>query len=83
MPITRKKHSAQTKVKVVLEALKGEKTTAQITAKYGIHATQINSWKKAVLTTIPEAYSNRKTGFIGTHTPSLISQENYDTHNFE
>ncbi|WP_420831651.1 transposase [Bathymodiolus japonicus methanotrophic gill symbiont] len=49
MTINRKKHSTQTKVKVVLDVLKGEKTRAEITAKYGIHATQINNWKKAVL----------------------------------
>ena len=61
MTISRKKHSPQTKVKVVLEALKGEKTTAEITAKYGIHSTQINNWKKAALGILPEAFSsNRK-----------------------
>ena len=49
MTLSRKKHSTQTKAKVALEALKGEKTTAQITAKFGIHVTQINNWKKAVL----------------------------------
>jgi len=60
MTISRKKHSTQTKVKVVLEALKGEKTTAEITSNYGIHATQINYWKKAALEIIPEAFSTRK-----------------------
>ena len=60
MTINRKKHSTQTKVKVVLEVLKGEKTTAEITAKYGIHATQINNWKKSVLEVIPEAFSNKR-----------------------
>jgi len=60
MTISRKKHSTQTKVKVVLEVLKGEKTTAEITAKYGIHATQINNWRKAVLEVIPEAFSNKR-----------------------
>ena len=60
MTISRKKHSTATKVKVVLEVLKGEKTTAEITAKYGIHATQINNWKKVVLEIIPEAFSNRR-----------------------
>ena len=49
MPISRTKHSTATKVKVALEALKGEKITAEITAKYSIHATQINTWKKAAL----------------------------------
>ena len=60
MTISRKKHSTQTKVKVVLETLKGEKTTAELTAKYGIHATQINNWKKAVLEVLPEAFSNKR-----------------------
>jgi transposase len=60
MTISRKKHSAQTKAKVALEALKGDKTTADITTKYGIHATQINHWKKAVLEIIPEAFSSKR-----------------------
>jgi transposase-like protein len=60
MTISRTKHSAQTKVKVVLEVLKGEKTTAELTAKYSIHATQINIWKKAVLDIMPEAFSSKR-----------------------
>ncbi len=60
MTINRKKHSTQTKLKVVLEALKGEKTTAEITAKYGIHSTQINNWKKAAIEIIPEAFSGSR-----------------------
>ena len=60
MTISRKKHSTQTKVKVVLEALKGEKTTAEMTTKYGIHSTQINNWKKAALEVIPEAFSSHR-----------------------
>ena len=60
MTINRKNHSTQTKVKVALEAIKGEKTTAEITAKYSIHATQINNWKKAVLEILPEAFSNKR-----------------------
>ena len=60
MTINRNKHSTQTKVKVALEALKGEKTTAELTAKYSIHATQINLWKKAALEILPEAFSNKR-----------------------
>ncbi len=60
MTMSRKKHNVQTKVKVALEAIKGEKTTAEITAKYGIHATQITSWKKGALEAIPEAFSNKR-----------------------
>jgi len=60
MTISRKKHNTQTKVKVALEALKGEKTIAEITTKYGIHATQISQWKKAVLDILPEAFSSKR-----------------------
>jgi putative transposase len=60
MSLSRNKHSTQTKVKVALEALKGEKTTAEITAKYGIHSTQINNWKKAVLEVIPDVFSSKR-----------------------
>lgn len=60
MTIIRKKHTVQLKAKVALEAIKGEKTGAEITAKYGIHATQINKWKKQVLDIIPEAFSNQR-----------------------
>lgn len=49
----RKKHTVQTKIKVVLEALKGEQTISQLTAKYGVHATQISSWKRQALEALP------------------------------
>jgi len=57
---TRKKHSSQIKVKVALEAIKGQKTTAEITSKYGVHATQIATWKKRVLSVVPEAFSTSR-----------------------
>lgn len=56
----RKKHTNQTKVKVALEAIKGQKTTAEITSKYSVHASQVNTWKKKALEIIPEAFSSTK-----------------------
>lgn len=41
-----KQYSANEKAKIALEAIKGEMTIAQISSKYGVHATQIHSWKK-------------------------------------
>ena len=41
-----RQYSAEEKAKIVVEAIKGELTIAQITSKYGVHATQINNWKK-------------------------------------
>ena len=45
----RKSYSAQEKAKIVLEILKGELTQQQITAKYGVHSTQLHNWKKQAL----------------------------------
>ena len=41
-----KQYSATEKSKIVIEAIKGELTIAQITSKYGVHSTQIQEWKK-------------------------------------
>ena len=60
MTAVRKKHTVQTKVKIALEAIKGEKTIAEITSNYGIHATQVTSWKKQALESIPEAFSTKR-----------------------
>ncbi len=56
----RKRHSSQVKVKVVLEALKGQRTTAELTSQYGVHASQILAWKKRVLEVLPEAFSHSR-----------------------
>ncbi|HIL79038.1 MAG: hypothetical protein ABGX71_00540 [Methyloprofundus sp.] len=56
----RKTHSTQAKVKISIEAIKGSKTTAELTSTYGVHATQINNWKKAALDIIPEAFSSKR-----------------------
>ena len=60
MTTIRKKHSTQSKVKIALAAIKGDKTTAELTSAYGVHATQINNWKRAVLDIIPEAFSSKR-----------------------
>jgi transposase-like protein len=43
---TRNRYSAEFKVKVALDAIKGEFTISQLGAKYGVHQTMINAWKK-------------------------------------
>lgn len=61
MTAMRNTHTPQLKAKVALEAIKGIKTTAEISAKYGVHSTQVTSWKKKAMEILPEAFSvNRK-----------------------
>ena len=54
----RKKYTPAEKAKIALEAIKSELTLAQITCKYGIHATQVNTWKKQALAYLPDAFSD-------------------------
>ncbi len=45
----RRKHSPSFKAKVALEAVKGEKTVAQLAAKHEVHPGQIQAWKKTLV----------------------------------
>ena len=54
-----KTYSPAEKAKIALEAIKSELTLAQITAKYRIHSTQVNTWKKQALAYLPDAFSDK------------------------
>ena len=49
MANVRKRHSAEFKAKVAIEAIKQHKTLNELTAEYAVHATQIHNWKKQAL----------------------------------
>ena len=56
MPRTRKTHSSKFKAQVALEAVKWFLTTAEISAKYGIHPTQIGKWKQAFMQNMDQVF---------------------------
>lgn len=55
----RKSYEGTFKAKVALEALKGEKTLAQLSSEYGVHANQIRQWRKQLLVELPKLFSYR------------------------
>ena len=45
----RRNHSAAFKARVALEAIRGEKTVAEIAAHHEVYATQVTAWKTELL----------------------------------
>lgn len=56
--MARKRFSSEFKARVALEAIKGEKTVAQLSSQYEVHASQINTWKKQAQERLVEACSH-------------------------
>ncbi len=57
---TRKTHDGAFKAKVALEAVKGEKTIAQLAGQYEMHPNQIGQWKKKLLEELPGLFSDKR-----------------------
>jgi transposase-like protein len=56
----RRKHTGQLKARVAVEAIAGHKTMNEISAEYGVHASQIHKWKKQALEHLPEVLDDHR-----------------------
>ena len=54
----RRSHPPVFKAKVAIEAIKEQKTIAELSSIYGVHATQITKWKKKALDFIAQIFSD-------------------------
>ncbi len=60
MKNSRRRHGAEFKARVALEAIKGIRTINEIAAEYEVHPSQINKWKKQLLSELPGIFSSRR-----------------------
>ena len=56
---TRKRYGAEFKAKVALEAIRGDLTLSQLGAKYGVHQTMINAWKKQAVENLSTVFASK------------------------
>ena len=57
MGIKRKQHSAEFKARVAMASLSGEKTLAELSAEFGVHATMISNWKQELVKRAGELFA--------------------------
>jgi transposase-like protein len=61
MTTTRKQYSPQFKARVVVEAIRGEKTLSQLGSQFKVHPMQIAKWRKAAIEQLPDLFVDGRT----------------------
>jgi transposase-like protein len=62
MTNVRKKHGIDFKAKVALAAVREDGTVAELSSRYGVHASQIHAWKKTVVDGVGSLFAKTKGG---------------------
>jgi transposase-like protein len=55
----RRRFSGEFKSKVAVEAIKGQRTVAELAGQYQVHPNQITQWKKQLLDGAAQVFSHR------------------------
>lgn len=71
----RKKHSKETKIKVVLAVLAGDKPVSQIAQEHSVHPAQIKEWKTQALEAMGERFAQRRGRKSATEKPEAALYE--------
>ena len=58
MTTKRRVFGASFKARVASAAVRGDKTTAQLAGKFGVHGNQVSSWKKQLLEGAAELFAD-------------------------
>ena len=58
--MTKKSFTSEFKSKVAIEALKGQKTIAELASEFAVHPTQINTWKRQLIETSKAAFNGKQ-----------------------
>jgi transposase-like protein len=70
----RKKYSSGFKTKVAIEAIKGDKTIAEISSSFEVHRDQVQKWKKTALGGIPGLFSDKQSSKEKRNSEKLIDE---------
>ena len=76
MTHVRKKHGVDFKAKVALAAVREESTVAEFSSRFGVHASQIHAWKKALIDGVGSLFGRGKGGASGMPRPMRRSLPN-------
>ena len=69
-----RRYSARLKFQVVLEALRGEKSPAQIGKAYGVHPNSVGIWKRWFLERGPALFERAEVAGEGAHRVAELEQ---------
>jgi putative transposase len=56
----RKSFTTEFKVKIALEAIKGQRTVNEIASQYSVHPNQVTQWKRQAIESLPEVFSTKR-----------------------